>query len=147
MSLLVDDIKSIASEVLNEARPSKIQVGQYQADGSIVSDINVNPYPPEAIIIPRHILYGTRRFAFNDDYFKCEHCPIKDFTWDSPNCDICLGLRPGEDPSKIFCGKCPDLIYYPDSPNCSLCLGLRPGDNVLFVQDHGGQKLIVLGIV
>ena len=121
MSLLVDDIKSIASEVLNEARPSKIQVGQYQADGSIVSDINVNPYPPEAVIIPRHIEFGTRRYAMS-------------ITGESAE-DIDL------------CGNCPDKEKYPVHPNCSICLGLKAGDEVLFIQDHGGQKLIVLGIL
>lgn len=94
MSLFYRDLKSIIDEKVNTMQLSNVQVGKYNADGSITSDIGVEPYPPEAIIIPEHIRKG------------------------------------------VVDGK--GYVYV--NP-------LTDGDNVIYLINQGGQKLIVLGRV
>lgn len=102
MSLLYNDIKQIVDDKVSAMQPCNIQTGTYQADGSITSDLGVEPYPPESIIIPEIVRKGV---------IARQECT-------NPECAL------------------PEYVHVKP---------LEPGDSVIFIVDHGGQKLLVLG--
>lgn len=116
-ALIINDIKKIARQAVEEVRLPAIGVGTIEEDGRVFIDANVEPYPQQAFNLP--------------DSLKERKIPIE--------LEIDSGSATSSDGATV------ELSGIKLTGTLTVKTGLKTGDRIYFLSQVGGQEFIVLG--